>query len=75
MQKSIAKNISMYPEDWQIVDQEARKLGLTTSASVRYIIRQFHQISADAREIARLRTQNEETIPWEQAQKELSITN
>lgn len=40
-EKVIPKNISLYPEDWEIVEQETGPMGMKTSQGVRYIIREW----------------------------------
>ncbi len=44
--KATAKNISMYPSDWQTVAQVADKVGVNTSLSVRLIIRDWQRMKA-----------------------------
>jgi hypothetical protein len=40
-EKVVPKNISLYPEDWEIVEQETGPMGMKTSQGVRYIIREW----------------------------------
>ncbi len=45
-EKAIAKNISMYPSDWQTVAQVADQMGVNTSLSLRLIIRDWQRMKA-----------------------------
>lgn len=42
-QRVVARNITMYPEDWQVVDDAGKKIGLSTSTALRVIVRQWAQ--------------------------------
>lgn len=37
----VAKHISMYPQDWAVVHQLAKDAGLSRSAGLRYIVRDW----------------------------------
>ncbi len=45
-EKAVAKNISMYPSDWQTVAQVAGHMGVNTSLSLRLIIRDWQRMKA-----------------------------
>ncbi len=45
--KATGKNISMYPQDWQIVKQVADGIGVNTSLAVRLIIRDWQRLKAN----------------------------
>ena len=36
-----ARNVSMYPQDWKLVDESSKELGLATSPTLRMIVRQW----------------------------------
>jgi len=38
-----SRNVTMYPQDWAIVDQSGASMGLPTSTSLRVIVRQWAQ--------------------------------
>lgn len=38
-----ARNVSMYPQDWKLVDESSKELGLATSPTLRMIVRQWAQ--------------------------------
>ncbi len=44
--KAVAKNISMYPSDWQAVAQLADQMRIKISLSVRLIIRDWQRMKA-----------------------------
>lgn len=37
----VSGNVTLYPQDWQVVDALAESLGLTRSAAIRMIIRRW----------------------------------
>ena len=37
------RSVSLYPSDWEIVDQSGARMGLSTSTSLRMIVRQWAQ--------------------------------
>lgn len=38
-----ARNVSLYPSDWNIIDEYGTPMGLNTSAALRVIVRQWQQ--------------------------------
>ena len=38
-----ARNVSMYPQDWKLVDESGKNMGLSTSSTLRVIVRQWAQ--------------------------------
>ena len=45
-----ARCVTMYPDDWKIVDRLAHVTGLTTSSALRVIVRKFHFSDSDEEE-------------------------
>jgi hypothetical protein len=37
----VAQNVSMYPVDWALVNTEAERMGVSTSAALRFIVRDW----------------------------------
>lgn len=38
-----SRNVTMYPQDWAVVDQSGSSMGLSTSTALRVIVRQWAQ--------------------------------
>lgn len=38
-----SRNVTMYPQDWSVVDQSGASMGLSTSTALRVIVRQWAQ--------------------------------
>lgn len=48
--KAVPKNVSMYQEQWTLVDQVAAATGLnSTSAAVRFIISEYFRLKGNGR--------------------------
>ncbi len=43
-ERAIGQNVSMYPADWDLVKAEAECKGLTTSAALRMILREWQSM-------------------------------
>jgi hypothetical protein len=43
-ERAIGQNVSMYPADWELVKAEAECKGLTTSAALRMILREWQSM-------------------------------
>lgn len=47
-QKAVRQNVSMYQEEWEIVETVNKQYGLkTTSATLRFIVTQYQQLTTD----------------------------
>ena len=43
----VGRTVSMYPQEWAIVHQVAKDMGLNRSAGIRWIIREFLRLKAE----------------------------